>query len=187
MIVGLLLALGAALTTGVASVLQGLAARQAAEEPADSLADGSIRQARGLPALPCGGRTRRCRLRLHRGGVALAAVVPRAMCGRVERGCHSFGRTTGAWHRAAATQPRCVGRAGPWTGATRLWGDRAGSDGRVAVGAVVVGHRVCTGGRGRRDRVAMGSRPLECPRGRHPSRDFRRQFRRHRGRVADSL
>lgn len=36
MIVGLLLALGAALTTGVASVLQGLAARRAAESPSDS-------------------------------------------------------------------------------------------------------------------------------------------------------
>jgi hypothetical protein len=43
-IIGLLLALGAALTTGVASVLQGLAARRAAEEPADSLTDGSIRR-----------------------------------------------------------------------------------------------------------------------------------------------
>ncbi len=44
MIAGLLLALGAALTTGIASVLQGLAARRAAEEPADSLTDGSIRR-----------------------------------------------------------------------------------------------------------------------------------------------
>jgi hypothetical protein len=43
-IAGLLLALGAALTTGIASVLQGLAARRAAEVPADSLTDGSIRR-----------------------------------------------------------------------------------------------------------------------------------------------
>jgi hypothetical protein len=41
-IVGLLLALGAALTTGVASVLQGLAARRAAASPSDSSTGGSV-------------------------------------------------------------------------------------------------------------------------------------------------
>jgi hypothetical protein len=43
-IIGLLLALGAALTTGVASVLQGLAARRAAESPSDSSTGESIRR-----------------------------------------------------------------------------------------------------------------------------------------------
>lgn len=43
MIAGLLLALGAALTTGIASVLQGLAARRAAESPSDSSTD-SVRR-----------------------------------------------------------------------------------------------------------------------------------------------
>lgn len=42
MIVGLLLALGAALTTGVASVLQGLAARRAAGSASDSSTGGSV-------------------------------------------------------------------------------------------------------------------------------------------------
>ena len=44
MIVGLLLALGAALTTGVASVLQGLAARRAGASPSDSSTGGSVRR-----------------------------------------------------------------------------------------------------------------------------------------------
>ena len=44
MIVGLLLALGAALATGVASVLQGVAARRAGESPTDSSPGESVRQ-----------------------------------------------------------------------------------------------------------------------------------------------
>ncbi len=163
MIVGLLLALGAALTTGVASVLQGLAARRAAEEPADSLTDGSIRRLLVSP--------------LYLSGVALDGLGFACMVVALHwlplflvqcAAASSVGVTALVGRRVLGT---VLGRAslvalcglGLWPRTARVRGQSAGGDGRRTVGAMVVGHRFRAGDRGRRHRVALGRRQRSAP------------------------
>ena len=187
-VIGLLLAFGTALTTGIASVLQGARGPTRASTERRRSRRGIGRPAGRLAVVPAGSRTRRRGLRLHCGRVALAAVVPRAVRVRVERRRHCPGRTTSAGHRSRQT-------ARSWCWAALGVGTRAAGVRRQSRGSDCRQHGRRSGGWSSRPHRWWWQQALPCCEGRGPaapalaacSPRSRVSLRRYRGRVADAL